>query len=67
MLGPAFTTAATRELAGVIERYADLLVAQLGKVADGERVQDMSHWFEWAVSFDLAVHQGGERRFFTDN
>ena len=49
LLGPAFTTAATKELAGLIERYSDLLVAQLGKVADGEQVQDMSHWFEWTV------------------
>jgi len=51
LLGPAFTNAATRDLAGLIERYAELLVAQLGKVADGERVQDMSHWFEWTVRF----------------
>jgi hypothetical protein len=30
-------------------------VAQLGKVADGEQVQDMSHWFEWTVSNPLKI------------
>jgi hypothetical protein len=50
LLGPAFTASATKDLAEMIERYVDLLVVQLGKVADGEKVQDMSHWFEWTVS-----------------
>jgi hypothetical protein len=50
LLGPAFTASATKDLAEMIERYVDLLVVQLGKVADGEQVQDMSHWFEWTVS-----------------
>jgi len=50
LLGPAFTASATRDLAGMIEKYVDLLVTQLSKVADGKQVQDMSHWFEWAVS-----------------
>jgi acetolactate synthase regulatory subunit len=50
LLGPGFTASATKDLAVMIERYVDLLVVQLGKVADGKRVQDMSHWFEWTVS-----------------
>lgn len=50
LLGPAFTASATRDLAPMVERYVDLLVTQLSKVADGKQVQDMSHWFEWAVS-----------------
>jgi len=50
LLAPGFTTAAVRGVAPMIESYADLLVKQLGKVADGVQVLDMSHWFEWAVS-----------------
>jgi cytochrome P450 len=62
LLGPAFTTTATRELAGLIEKYADLLVAQLGKVADGEQVQDMSHWFEWTVNSSCVASVGSDRQ-----
>jgi len=61
LLGPAFTTAATKDLAGLIERYADLLVTQLGKVADGEQVQDMSHWFEWTVCHVMSCRNYRQR------
>jgi len=37
----------------MIERYVDLLVSQLMKVADGKQIQDMSHWFEWTVSISM--------------
>lgn len=57
LLAPGFTTSAVKDLAPMIESYADLLVRKLGEFADGVQVLDMSHWFEWAVSFDLAVHQ----------
>lgn len=59
LLAPGFTTSAVKDLAPMIESYADLLVRKLGEFADGVQVLDMSHWFEWAVSFDLAVHQRG--------
>jgi cytochrome P450 len=51
LLAPGFTTSAVRDLAPIIESYADLLVKRLREVADGVQVLDMSHWFEWAVSF----------------
>jgi hypothetical protein len=45
----------------MIESYADLLVTQLRKVADGMQVQDMSHWFEWTVSLIQVVSRGRQR------
>lgn len=49
-LGPGFTPSAARELGGMIERYGDLLVKQLGKAVEEQEVQDVSEWFEWTVS-----------------
>jgi hypothetical protein len=60
LLAPGFTTSAVRDLAPMIEGYADLLVRRLGGVADGVKVVDMSHWFEWAVSlFDFGGFADG--------
>jgi hypothetical protein len=47
----------------MIVSYADLLVTQLRKVADGVQVQDMSHWFEWTVSLILVVSRVPLRLF----
>ncbi|KAM0693029.1 hypothetical protein Q7P36_007586 [Cladosporium allicinum] len=58
LLAPGFTTSAVKDLAPMIESYADLLVRKLGEFADGVQVVDMSHWFEWAT-FDI----GGEFAF----
>lgn len=55
-LGPGFTPSAARELGGMIERYADFLVRQLGKAVEGQEVQDVSEWFEWTVSFVAYSH-----------
>lgn len=55
LLGPAFTTSATADLAPMIEKYVDLLVTQLSKVADGKQALDMSHWFEWVVSHSAMI------------
>lgn len=61
LFAPGFTTSAVKDLAPMIESYADLLVTQLRKVADGMQVQDMSHWFEWTVSLIQVVSWGRQR------
>jgi len=50
----------------MIESYADLLVARLKEVADGVKVVDMSHWFEWAVSYLEWFPLGPQTAFFAD-
>ena len=42
--GPAFTPKAVEEQAGMLLKYADLLVTSLKKVIVKNAVQDMSAW-----------------------
>ena len=76
LYGQAFTPKAIEGLAGMLGRYADLLVRQLGRAVERDAVQDMSAWFNY-TTFDLtgefafgdAFHcldSGGKSHFFLD-
>lgn len=72
--GPAFSPKAVEEQAGMLMKYADLLVAQLKIAIRKEQVQDISAWYNF-TTFDLtgdfafgeAFHcldRGGAYHFF---
>lgn len=50
--GQAFTPKAVEGLAGMLVKYADLMVEKLGEAVEREEVQDMSAWFNY-TTFDL--------------
>jgi len=74
--GPAFTPRAVEEQSGMVMKYADLLIEQLGRAVERDAVQDVSAWFNF-TTFDLtgefafgeAFHcldQGGRYHFFME-
>ncbi|KAK3661299.1 hypothetical protein LTR56_000422 [Elasticomyces elasticus] len=74
MYGAAFSPKALGEQAGMLQKYADLMVTQLKIAVERDGVQDMSAWYNY-TTFDLTgdfafgeafhcLEQGGKSHFF---
>lgn len=50
----AFTPKALDEQAGMLQKYANLMVTQLKVAVKGNAIQDMSAWYNF-TTFDLYV------------
>lgn len=72
--GPAFTPKALEDQAGMLMKYANLLITQLKAAVPKNPVQDMSAWYNY-TTFDLTgdfafaeafhcLERGGEYHFF---
>lgn len=74
--GPAFTPKAVEEQAGMLMKYANLLVTQLKMALKKSAVQDVSAWYNY-TTFDLTgdfafgesfgcLESGGQMHFFLE-